>query len=236
MRHTRAFTLIELLVVIAIIAILAAILFPVFAQAKGAAKTTACLSNGRQIGLAFLMYAGDNDDRLPFGSFPVRTLTWTEQLQPYIKNRAIFRCPEDRSSNWTTPTPGGPPFTRLSSYFLNYWMMTGLPPLVPSPYNNLTAVDKPASVIYVAESADNQFQDHFNPQFWGTPPEVVDPFMNGISWDPVLLRPRNVDVERHRDGSNYVYLDGHSKFRRWPQVWWQDADEGVYQGEFDPRQ
>ncbi|MCW5943399.1 MAG: type II secretion system protein [Fimbriimonadaceae bacterium] len=124
----RAFTLIELLVVVAIVAILAAILFPVLAQVKGAAKKTACLLNGRQIGIAFLMYAADNDDHLPFGSFPRRDLSWTHQCQPYVKGRALFRCPEDRSTNWDRPVPGGMPVTRLSSYFLNYWMMTGAPP------------------------------------------------------------------------------------------------------------
>ena len=65
MQRSKAFTLIELLVVIAIIAILAAILFPVFAQAKAAAKKTSCLSNTKQVGLAALMYANDNDDGLP---------------------------------------------------------------------------------------------------------------------------------------------------------------------------
>ena len=66
----RAFTLIELLVVIAIIAILAAILFPVFAQAKLAAKKTADLSNMKQIGTMMLLYGGDNDDAFPLTSFP----------------------------------------------------------------------------------------------------------------------------------------------------------------------
>ena len=67
-RPTRAFTLIELLVVIAIIAILAAILFPVFAQAKAAAKSSACLSNTRQMGTGVQLYLGDNDDRMFFKS------------------------------------------------------------------------------------------------------------------------------------------------------------------------
>jgi len=232
--RTRAFTLIELLVVIAIIAILAAILFPVFAQAKEAAKKTACLSNGRQIGVAFLMYANDADDRLPFGSFPDRTSTWTEQCQPYVKSRDLFRCPTDDSSNWKTPAPGGPPLTRLSSYLLNAWMMAAAPPLEASPYNVLTAIGNPAGTVYVAEAARNGFQDHFNPRFWGTPPEIVDPFMNSNSWDAAKAEPKSIHVRRHSSqSSNYVFLDGHAKNQPWSQLWWQRGD--ARQGNFDPR-
>ncbi len=99
----KGFTLIELLVVIAIIAILAAILFPVFAQAKQAAKNTSCLSNARQIGLSVKLYLGDNDDTMPIfhayntqpgpkdpGHFGTERL-----LLAYTKNQEIFRSPND---------------------------------------------------------------------------------------------------------------------------------------------
>ena len=131
MSHSRrAFTLIELLVVIAIIAILAAILFPVFAQAKEAAKKTTCVSNTKQTGLALMMYSTDADDVLPrhdnngscvYGEVPCNTPDWGDfrpptpgttnyaigspvmiwgALQPYMKNEGISICPTMGPTNW----------------------------------------------------------------------------------------------------------------------------------------
>lgn len=100
----RAFTLIELLVVIAIIAILAAILFPVFAQAKAAAKKTAALSNVKQIALGAIMYEADYDDTFPLMYVPAPgvldglgyTYTWQNTIQPYVKNWGLFVSPLHR--------------------------------------------------------------------------------------------------------------------------------------------
>src|SRR5580704_11345405 len=107
----KAFTLIELLVVIAIIAILAAILFPVFSQAKESAKRTSCLNNDKQQGLALYMYLNDFDDNLPMANYPNNpgnvasafsyraskteyvALNWADLIQPYSKNYGIFKCP-----------------------------------------------------------------------------------------------------------------------------------------------
>src|SRR5690606_16616051 len=99
-RH-RGFTLIELLVVIAIIAILAAILFPVFARARENARRSSCASNLKQIALGYLMYANDNDGRLP-AYIKNGSATWAKTYEPtieYVKNEQIYRCPSAPTSN-----------------------------------------------------------------------------------------------------------------------------------------
>jgi prepilin-type N-terminal cleavage/methylation domain-containing protein/prepilin-type processing-associated H-X9-DG protein len=112
MRAKRGFTLIELLVVIAIIAILAAILFPVFAQAREAARKAHCISNMRQLTTAFLMYSNDYDETTPqpgywwragvveYGRVPV--WGWQDAIYPYVKSKDVYRCP---SNAWASPTP-----------------------------------------------------------------------------------------------------------------------------------
>jgi len=93
----RGFTLIELLVVIAIIALLAAILFPVFARAREAAKKASCQSNLHQIGLAIIQYVNDYDAQYPSGAGGSYA-NWTEQVAPYIKNLQVFYCPSDAAA------------------------------------------------------------------------------------------------------------------------------------------
>ncbi|CAN5661453.1 hypothetical protein BH11ARM2_BH11ARM2_16830 [soil metagenome] len=129
MSGKRAFTLIELLVVIAIIAILAAILFPVFAQAKAAAKSVACLSNVKQIATSMILYGNDNDGVPPLirecggPSIPACqvgkvTLGWVDFLNPYIKNTGVFKCPAESSS--IVPVPAGTPVLSSASAGLGY--------------------------------------------------------------------------------------------------------------------
>lgn len=105
----KAFTLIELLVVIAIIAILAAILFPVFAQAKAAAKATVSLSNTKQIGLAMIMYIGDTDDTYPLRRMCIHTspttiYSWKQAINPYVKNQGLFQDPVNPAAKFLDDT------------------------------------------------------------------------------------------------------------------------------------
>ncbi len=99
MRNNKGFTLIELLVVIAIIAILAAILFPVFAQAREKARGASCASNMKQMSTGVIMYVQDYDETFPMGIDAGYQNTWASTTQPYIKSYQVFRCPDDGDRN-----------------------------------------------------------------------------------------------------------------------------------------
>lgn len=226
MQHSRqGFTLIELLVVIAIIAILAAILFPVFAQAKESAKSAACLSNGRQIGTGFMMYLSDNDDCFPLPSYPVAISSWTSTIQPYVKNTQILRCPTDASTNWSSG--------RVSSYFMNAWLTNN----APVTYRQYSSLQAPASLIYLTESSMNRLQDHFPPYCWNDNDPLRPGFCNYMKpFFDANNEPLALAVRRHHGGMNATYADGHAKYGKWTQIWFEKASLGVYDGNFDPRQ
>jgi len=115
MRKRTAFTLIELLVVIAIIAILAAILFPVFAQAREKARQANCLSNFKQIGLGVMMYVQDWDETYPTSRLYAlkggsdcnqKIVTWKAETAPYVKNLGVYKCPSNSHNNQPDETRG----------------------------------------------------------------------------------------------------------------------------------
>jgi prepilin-type N-terminal cleavage/methylation domain-containing protein/prepilin-type processing-associated H-X9-DG protein len=199
-RSARGFTLIELLIVIVILAVLSAVLFPVLAQARERVRRASCLSNGRQLGLAFLQYAQDFDEYFPLTEHAGDDFTWTQTIDPYLRNKQVFRCPSDLSANWSAAvTP------RKTSYFLNAYMPgTG-------PYGKLSSVASPANVVYIAESADINTGDHFHPTRWGG--------ATNFAWNAARDETTEIALRRHQEGFNAVYADGHSKWARWRMLW-----------------
>lgn len=221
--RSKAFTLIELLVVIAIIAILAAILFPVFAQAKAAAKKTMCLSNNKQIGTGLYIYLSDYDDALPMANYPappvyqgppwtvfawhngagVSELSWADLLLPYTKNVPIFKCPTDEGNNLGL---SGQAITGAKlSYALNYYFYRppgGQPAQFATGGGSITSIPNPAGKIFIAETGTNPAN--------GQTPEIVRP-------------DRYWGFERHLGGANYVFADTHAKYKKMPQ-WWKTVN------------
>jgi prepilin-type N-terminal cleavage/methylation domain-containing protein/prepilin-type processing-associated H-X9-DG protein len=192
-RH--GFTLIELLVVIAIIAILAAILFPVFAKAREKARQSSCLSNVKQIGLGLIQYAQDFDEMFPrpWNNIPgvipgSNYVTWVDMIMPYCKNLQMFQCP--------------------SRQFTQAQMAYTTTPFAY--YYNMNATDAGCSgmALGLAQNPSNMIMALDG---WGT----MD-----ANWTAAALSAHyrtNTVVRRHNDGFNIVFVDGHGKWQNGTQ-------------------
>ena len=212
-----AFTLIELLVVIAIVAVLAALLFPVFAQARDKARATVAVSNARQIGMAIQMYVQDWDEGLPLNNHSAAS-SWIDTLQPYSKSTLLNRAPGDRSLNWERPLPGETA-TRRSSYATNAYLTPG------GGFMTLAAITSPASCAYVVELKENRTGDHIHPQCWPS----TGCLHGGQS---VRIDPRSeIESERYQGGSHYVFVDGHAKWHRFEQTYQPAQVNWYYPGQ-----
>jgi prepilin-type N-terminal cleavage/methylation domain-containing protein/prepilin-type processing-associated H-X9-DG protein len=155
----RGFTLIELLVVIAIIAILAAILFPVFAQARDKARAASCLSNTKQMGLGITMYAQDYDETYPQAYWYANDFNgadgynqWSGMIQPYVKNVGVFVCPSDPNKGLPPTNPGLDNQAPRISYVANAAVLPRKRRSIdPANVASLAALEFPADTIVVAE-------------------------------------------------------------------------------------
>lgn len=214
--RTRAgFTLIELLVVIAIIAILAAILYPVFSQAREKARAISCLSSQKQLGTGVQMYLQDYDERLFFypstsvpsrsrsGAIPptaasVNPVRWWNALMPYTRNVQILVCPSD-----DLPTPSPDPFgskTILRSYIA----------MRPAESLSLAQIELPVETMVLTEKWGRNAAGQPITDSW------IEPFNGDFDYDAGTARMA-LAANRHTGGINSTFLDGHSKWYT-PQV------------------
>ncbi len=201
------FTLIELLVVIAIISILASILFPTFSKAREKARAISCMSNEKQLGLAFFQYVQDYDESMPnatdgtpganrlggwnfFISFPANTEAAGQGydvsqggVYPYVKNRQVYVCPDDSQGR-----------TAGDSYSANSCLF-GAQAAGFEAGKSLAAFDNVSSYMMICEEAS------------------ADPIRDGTD-DGYMLYPSNVFSQRHTGGENLTFIDGHAKWYR----------------------
>lgn len=212
MTGKRGFTLIELLVVIAIIAILAAILFPVFARAREKAKQSSCLSNVKQIGMGILMYIQDSDERLPVKwwyyqhspgvAYPLNTnyMTWAEVIAPYVKNDQLFMCPD------YAPAQNQMPYTTFPCAY-NY---NGAMPQYAGDYTTAGLDYAPMGDIK-APATTVMIYDGWTMDSWWYPADQAALISGNPGTQNFTTAYWNI-VKRHNDGCNQCYVDGHGKW------------------------
>ena len=222
------FTLIELLVVIAIIAILAAILFPVFAQARAAARKASCISNLKQIALAQQMYIQDYDEQFSYwdwGKYPGQDSWatpngmgwWMNQTQPYIKNTGVLACPSDtrpdgQANGWGYAIKVGtnPVQYYRSSYGISEWLVS-----IDNSTRRLAAIPAPANTTMYADAVGPLFNDWDDcggnwpygfTRVWYANYDAWGPWGSEQNYD------QNKKYARHGEGNVIAYVDGHAGY------------------------
>lgn len=228
-RKPNGFTLIELLVVIAIIAILASILFPVFAQAREKARATMCLSNLKQIGMGLGMYTQDYDEHLagfinyPGATTAPRSRTWRDLAEPYIKNGKVRDCPSHSG------TPYDPTTGRGGSYALNF--ISYAPGQHTPPGSNYGWTTNPAQnqAVTLAQvthpSTTILACDYYLAANAAAGYPLISSGGDVANWHDLLANnPTYAPSKRHSGGIHFAFVDGHAKWGRPESMpynnWW----------------
>ncbi|HEY3265396.1 MAG TPA: DUF1559 domain-containing protein [Armatimonadota bacterium] len=228
----RAFTLIELLVVIAIIAILASILFPVFAKARDRAQQTSCLSNLKQLGIALTSYIQDNDERYPWSRFPDAshplggalngsTLNWRTQLFPYVNSSAVMICPTNPAAKGWPDNPAS--HEESGKYPISYSLNGSM--FYEGFRVSSSAVKDPVNSIFVMESR------------WSEP-DLGAWTINQASYKyPKGSNSKLGVFNQHGGRINMLFCDTHARAMKLrdtlvPSEMWHDSryNASVYQG------
>ncbi len=209
----KGFTLIELLVVIAIIAILAAILFPVFARAREKARQTSCLSNIRQMTVGMLCYVQDYDEVFPGNHYawPAPRIpgayyaTFNIFIMPYVKNQQVFGCPSRVMTYVDVNPPGTQVFTL--SYGWNQLYVGGGPGYSGGPGAALATVQAPSMTLMIADAGGGVTGWAGCTAYGEMSPSLAPPAQSAGSG-----QQRRVCADRHNEGANCGFVDGHAKW------------------------
>ena len=206
----RGFTLIELLIVVAIIAILAAILFPVFARVRENARRASCASNLKQIGLAILQYAEDCNERMPrawYGATPDASdathYKWMDAIFPYVKSEKIFSCPSDDENDEYRLRDGA----NYGSYGFNAAYHDGSDNVKPPLDVKLSRIVAPSSTVLVGDCQKNVWEVSWTNASAVQFDQTAEPRWLGENMGKAY-------VERHLETTNFLYCDGHVKAQK----------------------
>ncbi len=231
----KGFTLIELLVVIAIIAILAAILFPVFARARENARRSSCQSNLKQIGLGVFQYIQDYDERYPLGiadtggtanSLDAGDQGWAQMMQPYLKSVQIFQCPSETNAGTNNPNVGD------TANYTDYWMNLRLQRVNQAVLENssLTVMNGDGQGGAVVAANPTKGTPAYTINYDNVAPAATN--VTGVTGATVgtYIGTTNDAIynttagqqgsggQRHLEGLNLAFADGHVKWYRPEQV------------------
>lgn len=232
-QRKTAFTLIELLVVISIIAVLAAILFPVFARARENARRASCMSNLKQIDLGMMMYIQDNDERYPNYAYSSAYLPgvvapdaahggewasgtnwfWMNMIYPYVRSIQVFICPSSPFANTAYKAPSGAGGPYMGHYGIN--VGTAAAPFIPTGLYGaagplMTIVVNPANTYLFVESSFYTV----SPSYATAPPTSSNYYLPGACklFPTSTVTASDCWNGRHFDGVNVGFADGHVKW------------------------